>query len=114
PRLRLRSSNRPFELFCGLVNAKRCRVQAIAITFQRFFLHESDDFRLVTLREQRFQVSLQFTYVSHSGDVLAVTPQRSTPALRGASLCLWHTVGSQVRSILRMPSFRHAVGIRGM
>src|SRR4051794_2439700 len=31
PRLRLRSSNRPFELFCGLVNAECNRVQAIAI-----------------------------------------------------------------------------------
>ena len=69
-RLLLRSSGRLSELFCCLVNAECNRVQAIAIAFQRFFLHKSDDFRLVTRFEKRLQLSLKITYVGHRFELL--------------------------------------------
>ena len=34
--------------------------------FQRFLLHKSDNFRLITLMQERFQLSLKITYVGHS------------------------------------------------
>jgi hypothetical protein len=45
--LLLRSSNRPFELFCGVINAECNRIQAVATALKRLFLHEADDTRLV-------------------------------------------------------------------
>src|SRR5262249_54429609 len=75
------SSARLSELFCCLLNAQRCRVQAVAIAFERFFLHESDDFCLVTLRKERPQLSLKITDVVHGfSRCLSHTVQRSTLA----------------------------------
>jgi hypothetical protein len=51
-------SDRLSELFCCLAHAQAGCVQAIAIAFKRFLLHESDDFCLVTLFEQHPQLSL--------------------------------------------------------
>src|SRR5207249_173954 len=65
-RLRLGSSGRLSELFCCLVNAQCRCIQAIAIAFKRFLLHKSDDFCLITLMQERFQLSLKTTYVGHS------------------------------------------------
>src|SRR5712691_8416766 len=113
-RIRLRSSNRLFELFCCPINALSRCIKAVAIAFQRFFLHKSDDFRLVTRFEKRLQLSLKITYVGHRFELLIRYTTALDLAHRVASLCLWHTVGSQVRSILGMPSFRHAVGREGM
>src|SRR2546421_8522904 len=90
-RLRLGSSGRLSELFCCLLDPERCCVQTVAIAFEHFLLHESDDFRHVTVLQERSQLPLKIAYVGHSGDVLAVTPQHSTPAPRGASLCLGRT-----------------------
>src|SRR5205823_1887067 len=91
PRLRLRSSNRPFELFCGLVHAKCRCVQAVAITLQRFLLRKADDLCLVAFLQERSQLSLKITYVGHRCVLLIRYITALDLTHRGASLCLWPT-----------------------
>ena len=55
--LLLGGSNRLFELFSCLLDPKRRCFKPITIAFQRFFLCESDNFRLITLLKKRLQFS---------------------------------------------------------
>jgi len=58
PRLGLGSSGRLSELFCCPINALRRCIETVAIAFERFLLHESDDFCLVTLLKEHPQLPL--------------------------------------------------------
>src|SRR5438093_1505241 len=106
PRLRLRSSSRLLELLRGLIHAQCRRVQAVAIALKHFLLHEAHDLLFAAFLQQRSQLSLKLTNVRHMLLCITATSQRSTWPRSGASLCLWHTLGSQVRSIFGLSPFR--------